>query len=494
MTEPMKFGKYEVKRELGRGAAGIIYEGIDPFIQRPVAIKIIQKSMVNESEAPDVFNRFRHEAQAAGRMTHPNIVSIYEYGEENDISFIAMELVQGKDLKEYFDNQRRFEMPDCTNIMRQLLDALEYSHSRGVVHRDIKPSNIMITQDGQVKVADFGIAKIESSDLTQAGDVLGTPTYMSPEQFIGVAVDHRSDIYSAGVILYQFLAGERPFTGSMTSIMHKVLHQAPVPPSSLNPNVSSTLNAVVNKAMAKRPEDRFQTAAEFWQALKLATQSSHGTKTEESNQESTQKLSAIRPADTDATVLLPKSDGSGTLPPDNDLEYWKRIKNSANPQDFIIFIGKFPNSEFAALAKQHSTQLENSITRARAEEKRKWEIEQKLKQEAAEQAERAQRYTALKAAADAKLKEEAAEQARRTQKMAALAAQRETELKRIAAEKIRQQPTPSSKEQIQYQEITSHTTETVVVEVKPESRGLFKSLLSIFGIGGKPDREVREKR
>jgi serine/threonine protein kinase len=255
---------------------GIVYEGFDPFIERAVAIKTIQKSLIDQSEAPEVFSRFRREAQAAGRLSHPNIVSIYEYGEEGDVAFIAMELLVGMELKEYFDKAKRFHIDEVANIMFQLLGALEYSHGRGVVHRDIKPSNILITKDGKIKIADFGIAKIESSDLTQVGTVLGTPAYMSPEQFMGLDVDRRSDIYSAGVLLYQLLTGDRPFTGSnMTIIMHKVIHQAPVPPSKLrNLDVSKFIDEVVKKALAKRPEDRFQTAAEFMEALKLAIASS----------------------------------------------------------------------------------------------------------------------------------------------------------------------------------------------------------------------------
>ncbi len=254
---------------------GIVYEGFDPFIERTVAIKTIQKSMIDKSESQEILGRFRREAQAAGRLTHPNIVSVYEYGEDGDVAFIAMEFIVGIELKEHFDKTIRFQISDSAKIMTQLLDALEYSHARGVVHRDIKPSNILITTDGQVKIADFGIAKIESSELTQVGTVLGTPSYMSPEQFMGQAADRRSDIYSAGVILYQFLTGERPFTGSnMTMIMHKVMNQAPIPPVEFNPDIPEALQEVVKKAMSKQPEDRFQTAAEFMKALKLAVESS----------------------------------------------------------------------------------------------------------------------------------------------------------------------------------------------------------------------------
>jgi serine/threonine protein kinase len=285
-----KLGKYEIKRELGRGAMGVVYEGFDPFIERTVAIKTIQKSLIDQSEAQEALSRFRREAQAAGRLTHPNIVSVYEYGEEGDMAFIAMELIIGKELKEYFDKAERFQIKDCVHIMQQLLDALDYSHERGVVHRDIKPSNIIITKGNQIKVVDFGIARIESSELTQVGMVLGTPAYMSPEQFRCLVADCRSDIYSAGVILYQFLTGARPFTGNPTNLMHKVLCQAPVPPSELNPEVSKALDDVVKKAMSKQPEERFQTAAEFKQALNLAIGSA--------------AISSAQTMDTDATLAI----------------------------------------------------------------------------------------------------------------------------------------------------------------------------------------------
>ena len=288
-----KLGKYEIKRELGRGAMGIVYEGFDPFIERTVAIKTIQKSLIDQSEAREALDRFRREAQAAGRLTHPNIVSVYEYGEEGEMAFIAMEFIVGKELKEYFDRAERFQIKDCLHVMLQLLDALDYSHERGVVHRDIKPSNIIITLNNQIKVVDFGIARIESSNLTQVGTVLGTPAYMSPEQFRGLVADRRSDIYSSGVILYQFLTGDRPFTGNPTTLMHKVLCQEPVPPCELNPEVSKALEDVVKKAMSKQPEDRFQTAAEFKRSLILATDPG--------------AVSSAQMADADATLLIPKN-------------------------------------------------------------------------------------------------------------------------------------------------------------------------------------------
>lgn len=332
-----KLGKYEIRRELGRGAMGIVYEGFDPFIERTVAIKTVQKSLIDQSEAQEAISRFRREAQAAGRLTHPNIVSVYEYGEDNDVAFIAMEFITGKELKDYFDKAERFRIKDSVRIMSQLLDALEYSHERGVVHRDIKPSNIVITQDNQIKVVDFGIARIESSDLTQVGMVLGTPAYMSPEQFRGLVADRRSDIYSTGVILYQFLTGTRPFIGNPTTLMHMVLSQAPVPPTELNPDVPKALGEVVLKAMSKQPEDRFQTAAEFKQALILAADPA--------------AVSPVQAKDADATLRISKdTEATRPTPP---------IPPVGMPQDFRLESDSEPviNFDLGAL----STNIEKRL-------------------------------------------------------------------------------------------------------------------------------------
>ena len=242
---------------------GVVYEGFDPFIERTVAIKTIKPEQPGQANAGDVLARFRREAQAAGRLSHPNIVSIYEYGEEDGVAFIAMEFIKGKELKEYFESGRRFPTGEVARVMGEILGALEHAHRNGVTHRDIKPANVIILENGTVKVADFGIARIETSELTQAGTVLGTPSYMSPEQFLGVPVDGRSDIFSCGVILYQFLTGEKPFSGAATTIMHKVLKEEPMPPSTLNATLPPAWDAVVKKAMAKSPSDRYQTAANF---------------------------------------------------------------------------------------------------------------------------------------------------------------------------------------------------------------------------------------
>ena len=240
-----------------------------------------------------MINRFRREAQAVGRLNHPNIVSIYDFGEEAGVWYIAMEFVHGRELKECFEANERFRIPDIVRIMKEILGALDYSHRQGVIHRDIKPANIFLLKDGSVKVGDFGIAHIEASNLTQVGTVLGTPAYMSPEQIMGLPVDGRSDLFSAGVILYQFLTGERPFSGSAATTMQKVLKEDPLPPSSLNIQVLPVMDSVVRKALAKNADERYQTAQEFADAVGAAASTTSSL------------AAAARAGSTDATIIVP---------------------------------------------------------------------------------------------------------------------------------------------------------------------------------------------
>src|SRR4051812_32799145 len=267
MPDFTKLGKYEIRGELGHGAMGIVYEAYDPLIERVVALKTIRPDALVGVHATEILARFRREAQAAGKLSHPNIVSIYDFGEDAGVWYIAMELVKGPELKEFFEQNRRFATADMVRILAQILAALGYSHKLGVVHRDIKPSNVFLLADGTVKVADFGIAHVESSELTQVGTVLGTPAYMSPEQILGLPVDGRSDLFSVGVILDQFLTGERPFAGNATITMRKVLEGEPLPPSRFNVQIPGAMDAGVRRALAKNPDERFQTADAFAQAL-----------------------------------------------------------------------------------------------------------------------------------------------------------------------------------------------------------------------------------
>jgi len=265
---PRQLGKYAISEVLGRGAMGVVYKGFDPHIRRTVALKTIRRELVDDDQAAMLLARFQNEAQAAGRLSHPGVVAVYEWGESGDLVFLAMEYVQGNSLREYFNRGTRFEVRDAVSIMAQLLDALHYAHEQGVWHRDIKPANLIIMNSGKLKIADFGIARIDTSNLTQAGAILGTPGYMAPEQYSGDIVDWRADIFSAGVVLYQLLTGVRPFVGSTESIAYKICHEQPALPSEADPGRCTTqFDAVAMKALAKRTADRFQDALAFRGAL-----------------------------------------------------------------------------------------------------------------------------------------------------------------------------------------------------------------------------------
>jgi serine/threonine-protein kinase len=268
MEFPAQIGRYETRRVVGRGGMAIVLEAWDPVLHRTLAIKLVDKARLDLGVAPDALRRFKREAQAAARLTHPNVVQVYEYGDEGQFAWIAMEYVAGKPLTAYLEEGLRTEVQRVRDVVGQLLEALAYSHTQGVVHRDIKPANLLVTPEGQIKVTDFGIARIEASNLTQRGDMLGTPSYMSPEQYMGEASDGRTDIFSVGVILYELLTGQRPFKGdSSGQIMQRILHDTPVNPSELNPQVPPPVDWVVQKALAKEAQDRFQSARDFQAAL-----------------------------------------------------------------------------------------------------------------------------------------------------------------------------------------------------------------------------------
>ena len=269
MADPEKIGKYRIDGVLGKGAMGVVYKGFDPGIERTVAIKTVRKDLVDPELAVQVMARFKNEAKAAGRLLHPNIVSVYEYGEDDANAFIAMEYVDGTGLREYLNRKATFEVGQIVAIVSQVLEALDFAHERGVVHRDIKPANLILTASGAVKVADFGIARIDTSNLTNAGMVMGTPSYMSPEQCQGKDIDRRSDLFSTGVVLYELLTGEKPFSGSIEAIAFKICYEDHKPPSELSKlTLTAAMDAIVATALAKAPEARFQNARAFNRALR----------------------------------------------------------------------------------------------------------------------------------------------------------------------------------------------------------------------------------
>lgn len=270
MDGPARIGKYQIVGELGKGGMGVVYKGHDPVIRRDVALKVIRKRDLDPQDAESVLERFKREAQAAGNLSHPNIVAIYEYGEDDEYAFIAMECVRGKSLRDHLMAGYRPEFKDFPEVLVQMLEGLEYSHSRGVIHRDIKPGNVLVSEMGVAKISDFGIARFDTSHLTLMGEVLGTPYYMAPEQLDGHTADERSDVYSAAVIVYEVLTGRRPFEGQGAVLMKRVLEGDPPLPSLLEPRLSAAMDRVLLRALAKQPERRFRSARQFLEALRLA--------------------------------------------------------------------------------------------------------------------------------------------------------------------------------------------------------------------------------
>lgn len=271
MKAPKQLGKYKIIRILDRGAMGLVYEGFDPSQQRRVALKTIHQDLLTGRHGQEILVRFRREAQAWGAFLHRNIVAIYEYNEAQETPFIALELVQGKKLKEYTGKKKRLEFPQIVKVLSQILDAIGYIHDKGMIHLDLKPANIILLEDNQVKVTDFGIAQVTNCRDIQTGAITGTPSYMSPEQFMGQRLDKRADLFSVGVILYELLTKEKPFPGhKVLTIMRRVLNTPHKKPSTLNPHLSKAFDVVIQKALAKRPADRFQDAESFWLAIEHA--------------------------------------------------------------------------------------------------------------------------------------------------------------------------------------------------------------------------------
>src|SRR3954465_8840935 len=261
-----KVSRYEITGELGKGAMGRVYKAVDPTIGRTVALKTMRLG-VPGLETDEMLRRFKNEARAAGVLNHPNIVTIYDAGEQDGLFYIAMEFIEGVTLHSLILQNRVLPVDQIIDLSRQICAGLDEAHSHGVVHRDVKPANIMIMPDKTVKIMDFGIAKA-GGGLTSAGQVLGTPNYMSPEQVKGRPLDGRSDLFSYGVILYEMVTGEKPFTGqNVTTIIYKIVNENPIPPRELDMTIHPGLSAVIIKALAKIPEERFQNGAELAKAL-----------------------------------------------------------------------------------------------------------------------------------------------------------------------------------------------------------------------------------
>ena len=266
-------GRYEVVKELGRGAMGVVYLGKDPKIQRSVAIKTMRLDDVEPEQSAEVKERFFREAESAGRLSHPNIVTIYDAGEEQELGFIAMEVLEGTDLKDHCRKENLLPLLRALEIVAKVADALDYAHHQGIVHRDIKPANIMLMKDGTPKVTDFGIARIAASSKTQTGVVLGTPSYMSPEQLAGTKVDGRSDLFSLGVVLFELLTGEKPFQAdSVATLLFQIANQPHQSPTKIRPDLPAACQAVIDRALQKDVTLRYQRGSEMAQDLRACLQ------------------------------------------------------------------------------------------------------------------------------------------------------------------------------------------------------------------------------
>ena len=319
MVSQTKFGRYEVVSALGQGAMGAVYKAVDPLIERTVAIKTINLDLSKEERA-DFEARFYREAKSAGRLSHSNIVTIYDVGETDDVAYIAMEYVEGESLREMLDSGVVFPPDLIGRIAAQIASALNYAHENHVVHRDIKPANIMITPNRDVKIMDFGIAQIPTGSRTQAGTVLGSPKYMAPEQVAGQATDGRTDIFALGVVLYEMLTGVTPFNGdNLSAIMYKILHEEAAPPSTVNLGVPPVFDRIISRALAKRPEDRYQTAREFARDLGHEAFIPQGARQPAASKQPGESVRASRAtaAQQDATLYLPPHKASGVfaIPP-----------------------------------------------------------------------------------------------------------------------------------------------------------------------------------
>jgi len=264
---PPTIGRYKVVQGIGFGAMGAVYKAFDPLIKRTLAIKTIRLDIPRQSPQYKSFiERFYHEARISGTLSHPNIVTLFDIGEEGGLPYLAMEFVEGETIASILERGTRFEPEKVVVLISQIASALDYAHSKGVIHRDVKPANLMLYEGDRVKVTDFGIAKLMDAEMTQAGTLLGTPSYMSPEQAMGDKLDGRTDIFSLGVCAFEMLSGEQPFPGTnVTSILYKLVHVDPIEPANLEMNglVPAKWHEVFGKVLAKKPEDRFQTAGAF---------------------------------------------------------------------------------------------------------------------------------------------------------------------------------------------------------------------------------------
>src|SRR5262245_11468713 len=257
-------GRYQIIDQSGAGAMGTVYRAKDPMMGRTVAIKTILAHAIDGPQAAEFRERFVREAQAAGRLAHPSIVTMYDVSNDGGTPFLVMEFVEGQTLQSVLEGGARVDIDRACDIGIQIAEGLHYAHQNGVIHRDIKPANVLLTSEGRAKIADFGVARLSDTQVTATGRLLGTPAFMAPEQFVGGQVDGRADLFAAGVVIYWMVTGDKPFAGdSILAVQYKVVHTDPVPPRKLNPAVSQGLENVILKSLAKDPGQRYQSGMEL---------------------------------------------------------------------------------------------------------------------------------------------------------------------------------------------------------------------------------------
>ena len=328
MGELKSLGRYQIRGVLGKGAMGLVYDGHDATLDRRVAIKTIQTRDLDEATAKHYQKRFQREVRAVARLNHPHIVQVYDFGTEGELAYIVMEYIEGKELKDYLDAKEPFDLGTIFRLMGELLAALDFAHQAGVIHRDVKPANVMLDAKRRAKLTDFGVARITEGegdvDMTRAGQLVGTPSYMSPEQIQGEAIDRRSDVFSAGVLFYQLLTGRKPFEGSGFPLAKKIVQDDPDPPSSLM-QLPPAIDQVVAKALAKSPARRYPSARAFAEALEHVRQGKPLVEVGEAEQ-----------------------------------EFWNEVKDSDDPADLELYIEQFPKGAFVELARKKMAELKKT--------------------------------------------------------------------------------------------------------------------------------------
>jgi serine/threonine-protein kinase len=439
MAEVSKLGRYDLRRVLGKGAMGVVYEGFDPTLSRRVAVKTILKSVALDSDTERAYSaRFVLEAKAVARLNHPNIVQVHDFGLEGEVAYLVMEFIQGRELRSFFEAKEMFNAAETVRLMGELLDALDFAHEAGVIHRDVKPANVMLDLQQRVKLTDFGVARLQESEHSTAGTMVGTPAFMSPEQIKGGKIDRRTDIFSAGVVLYQLLTGEQPFKGAGAwTVAKKIVEDDPPPPSSVVLTVWPAFDAVVHKALAKKPNERFASAKEFSTALREAL------------------TTVPQRAVSVGTNQKAKTETKAT---ETELEFWRSIQNRDDLDELELYVEQFPNGAYTQLARLKIAKLEEPAEAARkaAEEQAREESEAKEKARQGTEAR-------ARAEADARARQEAEALARRqTEEKAKREA--ETKARREAEEKALREALEKTK-----REATEKATRDAAAKAKREA-------------------------